>query len=896
MAVLYLHAVIAPASDVSTLPEHLYTRGFLGGRHSDITIIAFGQRYPLHRLILDRAPFFMNGLSEPWVESSQREVPLHPEELDSNITKTAFELALKKLYGVDISPDEDTEAIGLFATGCWLEMQDLIDVAIESIMRQMAPDNLASLIKLVTTNYYGKAGERILASARAMLCRDGSEMPLKYWENIPAEVVKDIIGDDGFYIAGEWERWYLARRLLDRRLKHKAVEVGILAQYSKSRPQAPSDIWFQAIRSDSAYRRDFVQGSLEVPEKVHKWCLLYTHPEIEPVLELLQEGIHYAHLEFEQLMFIRQSRDMFGQPVVPDALITEAQWQQLELRSKVLGARDTELELGLSFPLEQTADALEENQIIHASPVRRTASAKGKGKAADGEAESISLMSTATPRLIGSTTVQSKQADNNEDKKKFYIPSQDCNIVIGGNSDPVVTASSTVQRSAPGDANEPVPDLSTSPPLSDRPVTPGATVTSGSQPRPERYSTFPPFRFAAEFPNPRLLKEKKRVYSRTIFYAGSLWNVYIQKVRSTKNPQLGVYLHRAKEREVEEGVISGVGAAGHASYLMSGGNVVGSYGGRTDTIDEQIGRLEREMLLRGERREHHRALRTARHRSAQSQPIDLIATRANGADDTSGSGDETQPIPTAATSSSARLASYGRQRARRNKSSEDTIHASLQQRWAFPQGNASSPSSSGTDDDATADEDDMFNAFSTIPTRSLSQPLASANSTSPTDRRPRKLIVRSSTGHTATPGPAAIARDQREREAQAGRPGISRMPTLPPYVDARPTIRTWFKIYSPSRGGRLLSVYESAPDQFNFSQSWGWKSGSLMLDEGFGASGAAAGSLGSAVELGMGGDGEGLDRKETEGLDRKASLAGGKKRWKPKGEGKLRFMVVIGNL
>ena len=29
-----------------------------------------------------------------------------------------------------------------------------------------------------------------------------------------------------------------------------------------------------------------------------------------------------------------------------------------------------------------------------------------------------------------------------------------------------------------------------------------------------------------------------------------------------------------------------------------------------------------------------------------------------------------------------------------------------------------------------------------------------------------------------------------------------------------------------------MSVYESAPDKFNFSQSWGWKSSTLMLDDG----------------------------------------------------------------
>lgn len=30
----------------------------------------------------------------------------------------------------------------------------------------------------------------------------------------------------------------------------------------------------------------------------------------------------------------------------------------------------------------------------------------------------------------------------------------------------------------------------------------------------------------------------------------------------------------------------------------------------------------------------------------------------------------------------------------------------------------------------------------------------------------------------------------------------------------------------------MLSVYESAPDKFNFSQSWGWKSSTMILDDG----------------------------------------------------------------
>jgi hypothetical protein len=57
------------------------------------------------------------------------------------------------------------------------------------------------------------------------------------------------------------------------------------------------------------------------------------------------------------------------------------------------------------------------------------------------------------------------------------------------------------------------------------------------------------------------------------------------------------------------------------------------------------------------------------------------------------------------------------------------------------------------------------------------------------------------------------------------------VPALGYYVDTRPMIQTYFKIFSPSRKGKMLSMFSSRPDSFNFSQSWGWKSSSLILDE-----------------------------------------------------------------
>ncbi|CAL1696775.1 unnamed protein product [Somion occarium] len=58
-----------------------------------------------------------------------------------------------------------------------------------------------------------------------------------------------------------------------------------------------------------------------------------------------------------------------------------------------------------------------------------------------------------------------------------------------------------------------------------------------------RWSPYPPLRFGVEFWDVDSLKEKSRLHSHTVWYAGSLWNVYVQVVRK-KTVQLGVYLHR----------------------------------------------------------------------------------------------------------------------------------------------------------------------------------------------------------------------------------------------------------------------------------------------------------------------------------------------------------------
>lgn len=753
-------------------------------------MIAFGQRYNLHRLILDRAPFFTLALSEPWIESRNKEVTLHPEEIDPSITQASFELAIRKLYGVDISQESDAEAVGLFATGCWLEMQDLIDSAIESILRQMAPDTLAFLIRLVTSNYYGRSGERILESAKAMLSRNGWEMPIKYWDDMPGDIIRELVGSDGFFVESEWDRWVLAKRLLDRRLRQAAIEAGLMQRGQKPTPQAPGSLRLMAVRFDGVYRQNALTAAHTSSDDQSQWLALYTTPDVERLLVLLDEGIHYIHMDYEQLDFIKNARDVFGLPVMPERVISNALWQQLALRQKVLNIEESAQELGLC----KTA----------AEPETPNPAKKSEGNVSKGKQKAEAIHEDEDE------DVESDSWDGNGKPRKFWIPSSDCNIVLGNGADPVVTTSSSFQRHAtrlsasiqPEDAQWATDFASTPSTLTNpntrldstfRPISAGGS--NAGQPNPIAYTEFPPFRFSAEFPNPRFLKEKKRVYSKTVSYAGSLWNIYIQKVRSAKNVQLGVYLHRAKEREADE--------ASHGNTLSQQNN---------GSVDERIGQLEREMLLRSERRDMRRSAR-----ALLDQTLEENTSGSGGdADDNMDSTGPRNPLFSSS--------SLGRRR---------TAHTPNLSSQHFPFHNQTSPPTQSNNTDSAA-----FQPNASSPSDN--------NSDASSDDEDDDLKY-------SYQNPSVMSRAQRKSRSQ--------IPALPPYIDGRPTIKTYFKIYSPSKGGRMLSIYESAPDRFNFSQSWGWKSSTLMLDE---------------VNLGSVADGVEVVTK--------------------KGDGKLRFMVVIGNL
>ncbi|RMZ92398.1 hypothetical protein DV736_g376, partial [Chaetothyriales sp. CBS 134916] len=682
-------------NDTSTLTGHLFHHGFVEGIHSDITVVAFGQRYRLHKLLLHRVPFFASAFSGAWAESSANEMVLYLEEIDFNITQVAFELAIKRIYGIQFPQLEEQEAVGLFAAASWLDMPEVVESSVDSILRQMDISTVHELIGLVTTNYYGKPGDRILASVKAVLCREGWEMPYSLWDNIPSELIREVVGADPFFVPSEWERWFLATKILNRRLKAKAIEAGLISNEGAFLYPKPSSLGSFAIRINTVCRRESGLASTQhVSEKHEPWIALYTSPEVAPLLVLLDEGVHYVHLSFEQLQKIRSHRDILGVPVLPEQLISDALWMSMELRQRILNADENDLDLGLAEIANEADIASLTNNAV--SP-RDT---KGKQREHTRKSSTDEQFSTSQ--------------DGRTKTRKFWIPASDVSCVIGGtreaNGAANATSSSDLHAISQLSVSMVPTDLSWASDFvldSGRPLPRNADSDT-----PQQYSKFPPFRFAAEFPHPGTLKDKKRVYSGTVWYAGSLWKLYVQRVHSSKSHQLGIYLHRAK-----------------------------------DVSDEPVGHViparsmdERELHLRKNEGRPHIWRGEDESSSSHSRPIVARSEERPGK------------------GSNMVVKDEGLERAYGVSNSQVNVNGSKA-------------------------------ASNWIESELQDQELLLAN---------RQYSV----------------------------------PTVPPYLDNRPVIKTYFKIYSADKAGRMLSIYESAPEEFVMNKSWGWKSSAFGFDEG----------------------------------------------------------------
>ncbi|KAI7881071.1 hypothetical protein K492DRAFT_207032 [Lichtheimia hyalospora FSU 10163] len=468
------------------LCRHIMTRGLVDGIGSDIAVHvpAWGKIYHLHRLILDQNPYFSMLLQGGFREATSDSVTLHFEN-SPYITKESFYFVLQQLYGKLTDPNIHHDNVRqILATCSFFQLEHMCELCIDFILRTMNESNVIVYLAFAD-NHLVHGSDRILNAVFTFLCREAYSMDMDRVADIPITWIKKVIESDAFWVPTEYDRYRFAYRVL---MQHYQMQ-----HYNNSVTTSSVDLEDAASNDEHQKRSSFAPSPVSATPSTPS-----TIADTPSSSSDEEEDVIVVDIDDEAQDTLNKDLDVFLVIFTQLLHYVHMTFEQLEqIRS------DTNPFTGEPLvPDSILKDALWQQ-------IRMRSKIEG---------------STELDTTLG-LTVSEKDANKSQKKAFLTIPTDDTTIYTGGSSSPSTTHQDSKRRKTPISSNN---------------------ETECKKKEEKSYSLYPPFRFSVEFADFATLKYNVRVYSKTIFYAGSNWNMYIQKARSQRKgvPQLGVYLHR----------------------------------------------------------------------------------------------------------------------------------------------------------------------------------------------------------------------------------------------------------------------------------------------------------------------------------------------------------------
>lgn len=620
---------------------------------------------------------------------------------------------------------------------------------------------------------------------------------------IPAVWARTIISSDSFWTRCEWDRYDVARRVVAMRREHLDAfveadehdsdgegvdneeevdeEKGLDDQERQDRSGAQTDGVVPFYSRDNGKRSS--RATSTAASETGSQCSGEDEDEDEGEYSLLfSQGIYYTHMTFEELQDIsNQVCPSTGSTYVPLNVLQSALWAQSELKGMIISQEKNKTDGS-----KEATSAEEEAEESSASSKRPTGKnvhpdrelglvsaeadfarachslqRKSRGSRAstansslgDVGPSGVMVLGGLRPSLLQGAASKTRALQNLLNKRFFAVPFDDT-VRIGENLSSLVSVS-TGSDATPALRGDQDRDKGGGPtgvaaltdghtlniPLDAKRATAGEAFgvqnavksgrvlgqeharrtadEEGQGPEGQRdWTGYEPMRLGVEFFGVDRLKEKERMYSPSFFYAGSIWNLYVQIIKKPKGLQLGIYLHRQN---------------------------------------------------------CHDAL------PAPSVPADMAVDGSSTATDEAAAGGE--PLTP--------------------RRRDATAGAGLTGSIFYT---SSSPMASNT----TV----SFDGNSTPMQATRPPPPASAS-------------------HTRSRSTFSSFHNQQNRSMMSTTPAptsnfIVNNTINQQYRDARKILRAYFSVHCPSPLGTSLTKFSSRPDNFTLSQSWGWKSSSLL--------------------------------------------------------------------
>ncbi|KIR30297.1 hypothetical protein I307_03406 [Cryptococcus deuterogattii 99/473] len=415
-------------------------------------------------------------------------------------------------------------------------------------------------------HFYGTVGNKIGEACVCWLARWGMDLLraeletsnpcYRIWAygGLPARFVRALLSSDLFFVKDEMERYKTTRDVLELRRTGWQQELDGRGDLSLADPEVTEQRGWEEWEED---------------EK-----------EIKLVFA---EGIRYCHMTFHDLSSIASNIDpQTALPYAPMSVLQAAHWSAADLRARVTAherdgnvageSEDDKNELGLT----QTTSSIVEGLRRRRRPAPRS---RVPSPVAPWGSSHTSL--AATINSISSVIDISCSSLPSLSHSVWYpVPSDETHRI--GASGLLSTGSlSTANISGVPDFGPDLVDVlpqegsklkpphgeknffglvngkATEEEIEEKWINEGGAfamshlgLMGSGDAKEDKWTKIEPFRFSVEFWDVDKLGEKERYYSATHFYAGSLFNCYVQMIkRKEKGVQLGIYLHRQSPNE-----------------------------------------------------------------------------------------------------------------------------------------------------------------------------------------------------------------------------------------------------------------------------------------------------------------------------------------------------------
>lgn len=681
---------------------------------------------------------------------------------------------------------------------------------------------------------------------------------------IPARTMRDIISNDGFWIRTEWDRFEVARRVVAMR-RSFADHLAELQEQDTALPTSEADKSSPDLRPSSPKTTSpysSLSSSFLTKTRNLSMRMPYDDEEDEQeYLRLFSEGIYYTHMSFAELSAIsNQLCPSTGLPYAPGNVLQGALWSQSELRNLIVSFNNSPKTQMTALANVHAKDANDEQRgdpdVADADRVAKADAESDATQGLDlgltsvqedfaktfasagkrGRVSRAHLGEDGRPLSLGGVTpsMQLGSVSNALEgilARRFYAVSVDDTVRVGENlfclangaqethvqsTLPIAAGASDApsgiaschdpktlpissdtkrgvadsffglrnavkrgkdlgrERSRTGDHNA-TGRGSQEDDADSRPMGVGMTTGFGSSDIPyTEWTGYEPMRMGLEFYGVDRLMEKQRMYSPSFFYAGSVWNLYVQTVKKPKGLQLGIYLHRQNHNDTLPAPsmplrANSIHPTGEASLFHT--NMDNASGQPTPT------------------RGGGPAPSTPQHRSAGAAQMQ-----------SSGSVFYTN----------SPVLRDGRSGMQNTPTRGSSLRGVPAQRFAL------SPSPSSTALNETA-------AQRSVP-GTVGSPVNTSVAT-PAGIGPHNDVAG---GGLASAASAHAGQGRGELAGGVGLPSNGAQALAVPYLDQRRVLHAYFSIYCPSPTGTCMTKFSSEPDNFSLSQSWGWKSSSLL--------------------------------------------------------------------